>query len=204
MAVGDILEAALTIQNVDNKDRYVNVLHWIVNTDPAGVTPEQDLCAYLNNIWTMNVRPHCNVKMNFKLCVVQRVFPLPRTAGWYEDNGDANIGGIAGDALPPACAYVLRKRTNLAGRKYRGRLYQGGLSEVDQANGLFASANCLNILNAWEEILTTLAVGPGAGEYSAVLWPKNGASVEDANLITRVQADNVVRQQRRREVNVGS
>lgn len=204
MAVGDILETVLTTENVINKDKYVNVLHWIVNTDAAGVSNELDCGKALNLLWVTNIAPYISDKANLRQTLCQRVFPLPRTAGHFEDNGLLVVGAQTFDPLPPACALVVRKRTALAGRKYRGRLFQPMLTESDQSNGLFLGANYVNLGIEWSSILTTLLVGANGGEYSPVLWPKTGSSSADANLITSINTDNVVRQQRRREVNVGS
>lgn len=205
MAVGDILEAVLTFQNVMNLDRYVNVLHWIVNTDEVGASNEESVASVLNAAVNATIKAQLSTNLNFEQTLVQRVFPLPRTTGFYFGNGGANVGSNATQMLPPSCALINRKRTAFAGRKFRGRVFTVGLCEDDQNNGVWSSARVNNISTAWETILTTLMVGVlGTGEYSPVIWPKNGTASGDATVITTIQLDTIVRSQRRREPGRGS
>lgn len=62
-----------------------------------------------------------------------------RQANQPEFSADVNSGGVsAGDPLPLATSLVVTLRTNLAGRRYRGRTYLGGWSE--DANGSLGQA----------------------------------------------------------------
>jgi len=203
MAAGDILEVTFEWQNVDRGDKYNNVCHFYVQADATGLSNEQALCDALNTEVIDNVLPLLNNKCRFRNTLVQRVYPLPRTAGQQNDNGIGTVGGIAGDALPPACCLVIKKKTAFAGRRFRGRFFCPMLSESDQANGLFGGANVIALTSALDGLLGFLKSTAGDGEYIPVIFPKGGTSAS-AKIVTNTSRDDVVRQQRRREVGVGS
>lgn len=202
MPVGDILETTLEWQNVDRGDRYNNVFHWFLNVPDGADTDEASVSNAVNTFVVGTILPLLNIKCRFRTTLTQRVYPLPRTAGSLVDNGIGVVGAIAGDALPPACALVIRKRTAFAGRRYRGRLFVPMLSESDQVNGIWAGANYLALAAAWDSLLATVLVGADGGEYIPIIFPKNGTTAS-AKIITSSSSDPVVRQQRRREVGVG-
>lgn len=202
MAVGDILETTLEWQNVDRGDRYNNVFHWYVNIEATDGDNEFSATEAINSKIVDTILPLLNVKCRFRTTLTQRVYPLPRTAGSLHDNGLGTIGAIAGDALPPSCSLVIRKRTNFAGRRYRGRLFCPMLSESDQVNGIWAGANYLALAAAWDNLLAVNLSGALDLECIPVIFPKGGSSAS-AKIVTSSSSDPVVRSQRRREVGVG-
>lgn len=64
----------------------------------------------------------------------------------FDSTGDPVPGTADGASLPSNCAYLLRKRTGLGGRRGRGRMYLPGVGE-DEADNLG------NLPGAW---LTTM------------------------------------------------
>lgn len=112
----------------------------------------------------------------------------------------AGAGSAAG--LPQNCAMLWRKRTDLAGRRGRGRIYLPGLEEglVNEA-GIITSVALASFqaqADAWYEDLTT--TGPGfEPNPPVVLHRSEGAGVEPAPTpITLFEVDELIATQRGR------
>lgn len=109
------------------------------------------------------------------------------------------VGG--GTCVPPNTAYLIRKRTDLAGKRGRGRFYLPGVREdqVDNVgNVLPATQTVLNTaLESWHDYLTG---GTGARLYPpVVLHRSEGIGVEPPPTpITTFVTDGKVATQRRR------
>jgi len=127
----------------------------------------------------------------------------PQTPLYVHDVTD-EVGGFVGDSLPTSVAFVVRRRTELAGRAGYGRIYLTGFpvtweddSLVDTADvnfsaaivGLLANIN-LDLVNAgitWSPRHLGLSL-PGGGS---------------ANIIREWTYDSVLRNQRRRQIGRG-
>lgn len=113
------------------------------------------------------------------------------------------VGGASTTPLPQNCAYLVHKRTALAGRRGRGRLYLPGPPEVDvSAAGALGSA----FVAAWQTVLNTwLTDLNGRAEVgSMVLLHSTSTAIPDpADLpapsdVTALTMDPVIATQRRR------
>jgi hypothetical protein len=84
---------------------------------------------------------------------------------WGQDGSDIRIdsannlvtGLTAGSALPPNCAYLVRKLTDLGGRRARGRMFIPGVPEgTVGANGVLTGAGLTAVNTAVLALLTNL------------------------------------------------
>jgi hypothetical protein len=111
-------------------------------------------------------------------------------------------GVITGDCLPSGVAVVIRKRTEIAGRSHRGRVFLPGIpaSGVDLSSltTAYMTAHSTNLPAA---IVATLN-GFGGEEWRPVIWSKTPDPLL-FDFVTTAQMDGVIRYQRRREVGVG-
>jgi hypothetical protein len=110
-------------------------------------------------------------------------------------------GGSAALPLPQNCALLVRKRTDLAGRRGRGRLYLPGLPEnqVDGA-GNVADAHRAGMQALFDDWYDALTVAVGARYYPpVVLHRSEGAGIEPAPTpITTFVVEGKIATQRRR------
>lgn len=81
-------------------------------------------------------------------------------------------GGATSAPLPQNCAILVRKRSALAGREGRGRMYIPGHPEtqVDAAGVLDSTANA-DLSLRWPQFLTRLAAPPGAENGNTLPCP---------------------------------
>lgn len=66
----------------------------------------------------------------------------------------------AADPLPPQCALVVTLKTSLVGRSRRGRVYGWGLSENDQASGIWSTTKLGEAQTAWDAFLAIYRSNP--------------------------------------------
>lgn len=103
--------------------------------------------------------------------------------------------------LPQNCALLVRKRTNLAGREGRGRMYVPGFSEGNTtATGGIPSANLTATQTRYNTFFSNLSEPPDAGAVNMVIlhtWPQLGA-LPAPTPVTSLVVDAVVATQRRR------
>lgn len=120
----------------------------------------------------------------------------------YDSTGDPVVGTADGTALPSNCAYLVRKRTDAAGRRGRGRMYIPGCGEgqvdnlgnVDAAHRLVIQAD----LDGW---MTGLTGGGVDGEPTPpyLFHRSEGAGVEPPPTpITLFQIEEKIATQRQR------
>jgi hypothetical protein len=71
--------------------------------------------------------------------------------------------------MPANVAFSLKKNTGLAGKNFRGRIYQFGMAEADVAQNFVTTGYALAVQAAWTEAL--LLTGDGF-DYGMVLASK--------------------------------
>jgi len=121
----------------------------------------------------------------------------------YDINTVDVSGTTAGGSLPSSVAFVIRRRTNLAGRRGYGRIYLTGFpsiweidSKVATASATFITAKDAFINNANIDLVN-----------AGITWsPRHFAAknpLVKATVIRQWAYDDVLRNQRRRQVGVG-
>lgn len=115
-------------------------------------------------------------------------------------------GIVAGEALPPQCAAVVRWITDVKGPANRGRMFVPGIPEGTSVNG-FLQAEFLDPLSAWvSSIFDPFAGDASAYQLNVLSYVPNSSprALRAAVPVTAFTIDNVVRTQRRREVGRGA
>lgn len=111
-------------------------------------------------------------------------------------------GVVAGDALPPNVAACVTMSTGLTGRSARGRMYWGGMSEVQQDGGALVSGVVTGLNDACAALLTAL---DGDGSYDLVVLSRftGGAERPTANplKVTEFALRDAVLDTQRRRIN---
>jgi len=92
------------------------------------------------------------------------------TSGIGELTGGLPINGTrSGASMPANVAFSLKKNTGLAGKNFRGRIYQFGMAEADVSQNFVTTGYALAVQAAWTEAL--LLTGDGF-DYGMVLASK--------------------------------
>lgn len=112
-------------------------------------------------------------------------------------------GAVANFACPSEVAVVIRKRTALAGRKYRGRWYVPGIPFINTLESQIDPAQ----LAAWNTLsgdLETTIMSVAGNSYQPTLVPlwKNGV-LPAGQPLTICVVDPILRSQRRRQIGRG-
>lgn len=147
--------------------------------------------------WTLAAGPACQLLR----LEAQRISPGPRT---FVVEKQANSPGLVpGPTVPTSCSVVIRKRTANAGKAFRGRWYFPGLSASHVTNSVVNAAG----LALWGDVAATCfaQISIVGGEVAdPVLIAYRGNNVWSNGLVlTSCTVDNVIRNQRRRQVGRG-
>lgn len=86
------------------------------------------------------------------------------------------LGLLGGDVLPPQCAAVVTLRTAQIGRRRRGRFYHGGMSEVNQNNGVWSSGLLTPLDAGWLSFFNTYTPAAPASGFRLGIWSYRTAS----------------------------
>lgn len=110
-------------------------------------------------------------------------------------------GQVSGDCLPAYCAVVLARTAELAGRRYQGRVFIGGIPSS------YETASRLNLVGraAMDLIVETMteSIIPASPdvELKPIIWSANYAA--ERTFVADARTTTVMRVQRRREVGRG-
>lgn len=116
---------------------------------------------------------------------------------------DSTPGAGPNEACPPSVAAVITRRTALAGRTYRGRIYMPAVPVAWQLEGR-TSAGGPPAYQTFADQLATVVDVPGLGpaaELVPVVWSRK---LQASTRITSAIPRDILRSQRRREIGVGS
>jgi hypothetical protein len=198
MAVGDIYKLAFVYRL--HGQTMVNTSHYLVTQDPSTGLAEVILAdrfrlVVANAIATIQSSQVFNERVE-----CQRVGPGARLLRY-----DLTLLGNGPQTTPPvpeAVAMVFRRRTQYAGRKYRGRIFVGGVAQAffDTFSGRWfpgVESNTGAILLALKSTLTD----PGSGMTAVPVLYKNNSTATQQILSTVM--DPIPRSQRRRQLGVG-
>lgn len=114
---------------------------------PPSPNDLQSGCSQLAQLWATNIMPNLSSD-----CVFTQVFARDlsfQSSFVYTYTGVPLpvSGGAFGQPMPSHVAVVVSLRTGLAGRSYRGRLYIGGLTEL-QVDGDYPNVGIRNAITA--------------------------------------------------------
>lgn len=192
------LQAVYVLQlDGDGEDMVVTCGHEIDSASGAtGEDAPNDLFgAFATNILPVSFGAHYT--LDSVVCYVGQ--DGPTTVEISTATPDTGIG--AATTLPPNSAYLVRKRTDLGGRRGRGRMYLPCVAEgaVDNVGNVSSGtvAAIQTALDEWHEHLTALV---GGRLYPpVVLHRSEGIGTEPAPTpVTRFTIDSKIATQRRR------
>ena len=158
----------------------VTNIGWVLHYERSGATSWsvlfEDLGQYLVNWWDVHMQPLVSTAT-----LLQRVRMRDLTSQ-NAPIGDYSIGlpltGTAtGQPASNNVAISVKKNTGLAGKSYRGRIYQLGLTENQVVGNFIDSAYRTALLAAWTE---ALFITGGSAEYGMVLVSKYSAGAPRA------------------------
>lgn len=191
MAANDVIQ--VTMEGKLHNQKILQVLHFI--TDDANGTPA-GLAARVNALIVPTLLGVVSNEYSYIATWAQKIAPgFPEIA--VRDAGAAGIGGQAVDSLPTSVAVVITKRTQWAGRAFRGRNYIAGLPETHEDNSTLGAA----VQAAWDGLATKFGSATWAAEiYSPVIYHRSDKSF---HFVTTCEARQPLRNQRRRQVGRG-
>lgn len=113
------------------------------------------------------------------------------------------IGVLAAPACPPSVAAVITRKSGLAGRRNRGRVYIPAVPEAWHQEGEISDAGMLILQGFANDMVTAIDV-PGIGVAAALeprIWSRTNQTSQP---VTTCTAKKILRSQRRREIGVGA
>ena len=111
------------------------------------------------------------------------------------------VGGDSSETLPPNCAYLVRKKTGLGGRRGRGRFYVPCPDETQvDRNGAIAGAWLTAIQTNLDDMMEAWGTTAGLGFVTPVILHRSeGEGIEPApTVVTLLEVDGHIATQRRR------
>jgi len=167
LAIGNIVELKVFNRLADQVA--INVFHFRVTATGGGSITDQQACdgfaagvAPLYKTWMPSTALHLGVRL-------QIIQPLP-TPVFVKNTTNAGVGAVASDGLAPATCICVTKRTALAGRQFRGRMYLPFFTESQNDPSGVPTAGATNdAAGLANYILSQKIINPGAG--SATLFP---------------------------------
>lgn len=195
LSLADVLE--ITVHGAIFDMETVNVFHYEVS-DATGAPTLAGAIAAFNTAFKDSWRNCVSADWTWAFTRAQVIKPLPR--GMFVDEVGGQQGLIESDSCPPATAVVIRKRTAIAGRANRGRVYVCGLPESAHVGGKILSDFHGVWQNLTDKVDDVLSI-TGGGALTPVIFHR---AIRTFEIIKSAAFDRVVRSQRRREVGVGS
>lgn len=193
MAVGDIFR--VTMEQALHSQTIMNTLHYRCVTTGGADSP------VLAALITSNITPLMKAVQSNELThgpvYVQKIWPLPPLLP-AANNTAIGVAGVAQNSLPTSMAVVITKKTEFAGRKYRGRFFAAGVPVTHENDSRLALAN----VAAWQALadaLDDVLVTPG-WSFQPVLWHKATKTYHD---LMSGEVRLILRNQRRRQVGKG-
>jgi hypothetical protein len=195
MAIGDLYQ--LTVMGRCHGQTILNVLHYAITTE-VGITQLTDLVTTFRTTCEAHWRACHSAEYTLDGYLAQKIRPLPINASYEE--GPLVLAGTGGaQALPTSVAAVLTKRTDLAGRSYRGRVYLSAIPTTFELDSELTGA-ALNVYQTLADDLEQILAAGAGNAFTPVLWRR---SAELARPITQFVPRQVLRNQRRRQVGRG-
>lgn len=140
-------------------------------SDAAG--DQEHIVAWLATTWADNVLQWQSSALH-----------LVGGVGYFGQDGADNIvvvgpvlndaGGSSANSLPPNCAVLARKRTDLGGRRGRGRVYVPGIAEGEVGpEGNNSNAQLAGFQGAFDDMMTAWSTDVTDGPVTPVVLHKS-------------------------------
>jgi hypothetical protein len=164
MAVDDVFKLTVTAQG--GGGYYQNTYSFRSKTEPALTTAAwQTVADATKEIFRVTQRSTVvyqswRAVQVYGAGVTYGPSPCERSGGSYFEGSFTGTtqGGASGDALPPQSAMVVTLNSGKTGRRFRGRVYAFGQTEVNQDDGLWIASHVTAITTAWNTYMGL--VGP--------------------------------------------
>jgi len=206
MPVGDIYEVVFAGQTNED-ERWNNVTHWELVTDVGGSLYDtaEGLAEELATAFAAGPLTVMSEGWTLTDTRANRVFPSIGVP--YATGTGAGLGGVVGESLPADVAAVITKRTDQPGAKFRGRLFQGGITESQNENGQLPFLAAQQFVNLWNDVFNS-ADPDGIGNlWIPVVFSRKAVADGDPVVsagITRIQIDRILRNMRPRSTKVAT
>jgi hypothetical protein len=176
----------------------LNILHYRVATVVGAEPTYQETADAISTTFAPAYKALLTSQASYQGLGVQRVRPGPLSLEAFSTNG-FGPGGGGGDPLPSQVAGILTKQTNLAGRKFRGRVYVPFPSEQENTGaGVPNLAYVTNLIILAAILVATQTVTGVAGTFTLQPVIFHRVGVPAVTLITAVRPNPVWATQRRR------
>jgi hypothetical protein len=194
--LGDIVRVTLH-QRMDGQV-VNNVLHYRCDGEDTTIG-EDILNSWIGNNIVTPMKALQSANIVHDSITTQKIWPLPALLA-VESTAFSGFGAVAGESLPTECTVVFTKMTQFASRKYRGRVYVGGLAVSDVTGSEIAAARQA----AWKTLepkwYLGVVVGGSLWRFSPGLFHrKDGAFTPLQQALLRP----TIRCQRRRQLGKG-
>lgn len=207
IAVGDVIELRLEGFEETTKRRWNTVRHVRCYSAPENESDEDwDILNEIAQVFFTrvgdNVFTHLSEKWEMRTCRAKRIKPTESVFSLY---AGLEAGGVAEEVDEPDDCAVVSLYTNKGGRKFQGRIFQGGIPDTQQEAGVLLGTTAQDIANAWAVTLGSDLEPSDRGVYANIVWsPTHYATAPSTDaasaLIQRVMCDKIVRKMSTRDI----
>lgn len=165
MAIGDVWRVAFEGHFLGSQ--YVNVWHFKTKTASPDV---EDVIDYVTtNFYDLTKTQGVSDLWTLEIANARK---LEQPATLFSKALSVQGGGTPGQELPPQSAMVITLRSNLAGRRHRGRLYLGGYLESVQAQGVWATSTVNAVQGYVDNLVAALGNGGSNVDWTWGIWSR--------------------------------
>jgi len=165
---------------LNNKKGVGWVLHYETDVVPWTVTRMTDLATVLAAWWNTEMKPNMNTSCSLDR-IRMRELTGPNSLVVDYTTGLPIGGTLSGSPITGNVAFSLKKNTGLAGRSFRGRIYQFGFVETDTTLNELSAARANAYVAAWTEALFLTGFD---ADYGMVLTSKYSGGSPRASAIS--------------------
>lgn len=195
MDVNDIIQ--VTAYCSSGNQLSMNVLHYVTETKVGTGATHLEVSARFDTLWNAAYIALLSSNARYRGIGTKKIVPFPATVEVFSGI-NADDGGVASDILPRQVCGVITKKTGLAGRAFRGRVYIPFAAEDDnQVSGIPEvpyTARLATLANLFEDTVVA-GVGGNTNSFAPVLFHRDGATYTP---ITECVARSIWGTQRRR------
>lgn len=165
MPIGDIWRVAFEGHFLGSQ--YVNVWHFKQKTASPDV---EDVIDYVvTNFYDLTKTQGVSSEWTLEIANARK---LTVPAVLFSKALSVQGGGTPGTELPPQSALVITLRSNLAGRRHRGRMYLGGYLESVQNAGTWQTSTVNAIQTYVDDLVTALGNGGTNLDWIWGIWSR--------------------------------